>query len=76
MRAVPGFSVFTIAVPSRMTTSTVGVPVTFSERRGTTSGIESSIGVGMGTSFSRQLTMSDLVPSCSLPIFESDGGYA
>ena len=67
---------FTIAVPSRMTTSTVGVPVTFSERHGSTSGMESSVGVGVGTSFSRQLTMSDLVPSRSLPILESDGGHA
>lgn len=60
---------FTVAAPSRMIASTVGVPVTSSERHGWTSGMESSIGVGVGTSFSRQLTMSDLVPSRSLPIF-------
>ena len=67
---------FTKAAPSRMTTSTAGMSVTSSERHGWISGMEYFVGVGVGTSFSRQLTMFDVVSSCSLPIFESDGGHA
>lgn len=61
----------TITAPSRITASTVG---THSEEPEWISGIASSVGVG--TSSSRHLTMSDLVISLSLPIFESDVGHA
>ena len=55
---------FNIAAPSRMRALTVGMSATFSDES-----LE-------GTDLSKQLTISDFVPSRNLPIFESDGGHA
>ena len=57
-----------MTAPFSITASTVGTP---SEGPGWITAMASSFEVG--TSPSRQLTMSDLVPSRNLPIFESDG---
>lgn len=43
--------VFTIAAPSRITASTVGMSGTFIERHGWTSDMESSVGVNVKSAF-------------------------
>ena len=73
VHAVTGFSRFTTtATPSKMTASIVGISVV---RHGCTTGADSVVDSEVGTSFSRQPTISDLVPHLNLPILESDGGY-
>ena len=64
---------FIMAAPYKITASAVGESFLSTEGSGTAAGIESLVGGGI--SCSRQFTRSDLVPSLSFNILESDGGH-